>query len=65
MLSDYQEIFLLCVSETQKGTPTRQKTTINATYTVPVATLSKGNIRMTRINILCGPSQQQVGDMIQ
>lgn len=34
------------------------KTTMNATYTVPVATLSKGNEWMTRIKILCGLSQQ-------
>lgn len=33
------------------------KTTMNATYTVPVATLSKGNEWMTRIKILCGLSQ--------
>lgn len=45
--------------------PTLLKTTINATYTVPVATLYEGNERMTRIKIFCGLSQQQVGDVIE
>lgn len=56
---DYQEIFLSCVLEKQKGMPALLKTTLNATYTVPIGTLSQGNERMTRIQVLCGLSQWQ------
>ena len=30
-----------------------------------MATLGKGNERMTRIRILCGPFQQHMGDVIE
>ena len=56
--SHNQKIFLSCVLAKQKRTPISLQTTINATYTVPVATLSKGNERMTKIKIFCGLSQQ-------
>lgn len=65
ILSDYQKIFLSCVLEKQKEMPILLQTTINVTYTVPVATLSKGNERMTRIKILCSLSQQQTGSVTE
>ena len=58
ILSHNQKIFLSCVLAKQKRTPVPLQTTINATYTVPVATLSKGNERMAKIKIRCGLSQQ-------
>lgn len=57
--------YFLAVFWKEKRIPTLLKTTINATYSVPVATLAKGNERMTRIRILCGPFQQQMGDVIE
>lgn len=58
-------IRFFCVLETQKGMPSLLKTTVNAIYMVPVATLCKGNERMTRIKILCDLSQQQMGSVIE
>lgn len=54
-----------CVLGKQKGMPSLLKTTANAIYMVPVATLCKGNERMTRIKILCDLSQQQMGNVIE
>jgi hypothetical protein len=38
--------------EKQKGIPSLLKTTLNATHTMPGATLSQGNERVTRMKIL-------------
>lgn len=45
--------------------PSLLQSTVNAPYAVPVATLCKGNERMTRIKILRGLSQQQAGSMTE